>query len=190
MIGNATLVGYDGEDRIGRAAASSPTPPIDLDLGGIMLTTDDPFDPNNIGEDADDPTGPIAQLGDKVTWTYKVTNTGNVPLTITSLFDDNETPPLPPGTGDDDFEPAPVLKDNGFNFGDDNDNGPARSGRNVVLPGDGNRHGDRPAQEHGQGDCAEDDWRHDGDGRRYEPLHRQPAGHREAGARGGADVRR
>ena len=122
VIGAVTLVGYEGVD--GSAELPPPpAPPVDIDLGGVMLTTDDPFDPNNIGEDADTPTGPVAQLGNKITWTYKVTNTGNVSLTITSLFDDNETPPLPPGSGDDDFEPAPVLKDNGNNFGDGNDNG-------------------------------------------------------------------
>ena len=32
------------------------------------------------GEDADDPTGPIVLAGDSVTWTYVVTNTGNVAL--------------------------------------------------------------------------------------------------------------
>jgi len=32
------------------------------------------------GVDADNPTGPVLQPGDDVTWTYVVTNTGNVPL--------------------------------------------------------------------------------------------------------------
>ena len=33
------------------------------------------------GEDADTPTGPMVEVGDPVTWTYVVTNTGNVTLT-------------------------------------------------------------------------------------------------------------
>jgi uncharacterized repeat protein (TIGR01451 family) len=75
------------------------------------------------GEDADQPPGPEVQVGDTVVFTYKVTNTGDVDLTITSLFDDNGTPPLPPGTGDDDFEPQPILVDvqgTFYNIGDIN----------------------------------------------------------------------
>ncbi len=126
---SATLIGYVG-DTGSSELPPPPGPPIDIDLGGIMFRTDDPFDPNDIGENADDPTGPIAQPGDVITWTYQVTNPGNVSLTIVSLFDDNETPEPPPpeapgdpGIGTDDFQPVPVLKMNGFNFGDDNNNG-------------------------------------------------------------------
>ncbi|WP_068130267.1 DUF7467 domain-containing protein [Roseimaritima ulvae] len=121
VVGNATLVGYQGED----GSAVLPPPPVappPVDLGGVMLSTDQPFNPANIGVDADVATGPIAQLGQRVTFTYQVTNPGNVPLTVLSLFDDNETAPLP-GSGADDFEPAAVLKPNGFNFGDDNNDG-------------------------------------------------------------------
>ncbi|MDP6350564.1 MAG: hypothetical protein QGG58_12465, partial [Chloroflexota bacterium] len=59
-----------------------------------LLTSDDPVNGTTIipepdidiekatnGEDADDPTGPLVPVGDAVTWTYVVTNTGNVELT-------------------------------------------------------------------------------------------------------------
>ena len=116
VIGNATLTGYAGET----GSAALPLEPVDppvIDPGDdIILETDQPFDPGNIGEDADSPTGPIAQLGDKVTFTYQIANIGNVASTITDLVDDNGTP----GDPDDDFMPVPVLKANGKNFGDDN----------------------------------------------------------------------
>ena len=40
------------------------------------------------GFDADSPTGPLIVLGDEVTWTYEVTNTGNVTLTDVMVHDD------------------------------------------------------------------------------------------------------
>ena len=40
------------------------------------------------GFDADNPTGPELQLGDDVTWTYVVTNTGDVPLENVVVTDD------------------------------------------------------------------------------------------------------
>lgn len=39
------------------------------------------------GEDADEPTGPYIQAGDPATWTYIVTNTGNVPLANVQVTD-------------------------------------------------------------------------------------------------------
>jgi hypothetical protein len=39
------------------------------------------------GHDADSPTGPMIYVGDSVTWTYAVTNTGNVPLTQIAVTD-------------------------------------------------------------------------------------------------------
>lgn len=39
------------------------------------------------GEDADAPTGPYVPIGDPVTWTYEITNTGNVALTDLDVFD-------------------------------------------------------------------------------------------------------
>jgi len=44
------------------------------------------------GEDADEPTGPEIPVGDAVTWTYEVANTGNVPLEDVTVVDDNGTP--------------------------------------------------------------------------------------------------
>jgi hypothetical protein len=79
---------------------------------------DHPFDPNNIGEDANDPPGVIAERDDRVTFTYKVTNTGNLDLKITDLMDDNGTPNNP----DDDFIPASIEGGEG-NVGDTNGNG-------------------------------------------------------------------
>ena len=108
-------------------APHDPQPPTGGDGGSdIILQTDDPFDPNNIGEDADSPTGPIAELNDKLTFTYIVENTGNVAVDITSTLpdfgfgpvDDNTTPDDPT----DDFVPVAVEKANGNNFGDANDN--------------------------------------------------------------------
>jgi hypothetical protein len=44
------------------------------------------------GEDADTPTGPTVNVGSTVTWTYVVTNTGNVPLTNVTVTDDKLAP--------------------------------------------------------------------------------------------------
>jgi len=40
------------------------------------------------GEDADDPTGPQIQVGNPVTWTYYITNTGSVTIDNLTLADD------------------------------------------------------------------------------------------------------
>ncbi|ADI75084.1 conserved repeat domain protein (plasmid) [Methanohalobium evestigatum Z-7303] len=39
------------------------------------------------GKDADEPRGPVVQVGTQVTWTYNVTNTGNVNLTNINVTD-------------------------------------------------------------------------------------------------------
>lgn len=44
------------------------------------------------GEDADDPTGPIVEVGQPITWTYFVRNTGGLVLENVLLTDDNGTP--------------------------------------------------------------------------------------------------
>ncbi len=55
------------------------------------------------GQDADTETGPIVAAGDQVTWTYVVTNTGNVLLDNVALTDDQGVTPV-------------------YQSGDDNDN--------------------------------------------------------------------
>ena len=40
--------------------------------------------------DADTPPGALVQVGDTVTWTYRVKNTGTLPLVISSVVDDQE----------------------------------------------------------------------------------------------------
>ncbi len=62
---------------------------------------------------------PVVSVGDTVTWTYFVENTGNVALTNIVIRDDNGTPD--PTTGDD-FTPTAVLS-GAFNVGDLNTNG-------------------------------------------------------------------
>ena len=63
------------------------------------------------GQDADSPTGPILAVGSTATFTYQVTNTGNVPLSSVVVVDDNGTPGIP----GDNFSPT-------FTGGDTNNN--------------------------------------------------------------------
>jgi uncharacterized repeat protein (TIGR01451 family) len=46
------------------------------------------------GQDADTPTGPIVPVGSLVTWTYTVTNPGNVPLSNIVVTDDQGVTPI------------------------------------------------------------------------------------------------
>jgi hypothetical protein len=46
------------------------------------------------GDDADTGTGPMVHVGDPVTWTFVVTNPGNVPLSDIGLVDDRGVEPI------------------------------------------------------------------------------------------------
>ncbi len=48
------------------------------------------------GTDNDTGTGPLVPVGSTVTWTYNVTNTGNVPLTDVTVTDDHGVTPVSP----------------------------------------------------------------------------------------------
>ncbi|NND59514.1 MAG: hypothetical protein HKN49_04525 [Gammaproteobacteria bacterium] len=76
---------------IGDVCANDPT--------GVEVCDDDPshyfgampaidIEKATNGEDADTPTGPFIETGGVVTWTYVVTNTGNVPLANVTVTDD------------------------------------------------------------------------------------------------------
>ena len=84
--------------------------------------------PNDLGEDADEPTGPVVEVGDTVMFTYVVTNTGDVPLIHVVVTDDNETP----GDSSDDFNPAPV-EESGYNIGDTDQDGQLDPGEEWLY---------------------------------------------------------
>ena len=73
----------------------------------IVLNPEIDIEKTTNGEDADSPTGPFVPLGAPVTWTYTVTNPGNVALSVLLVVDDNGTP----GDLSDDFSPAYVSGD-------------------------------------------------------------------------------
>ncbi len=96
-------VGDDASDSDGIPSGTDPrgptctTTPTTLSPGETDLTWDLGlvFAPASIilekatnGEDADLPTGPQIQVGDAVTWSYEVTNTGLITLTNIILTDD------------------------------------------------------------------------------------------------------
>ncbi|MGB5761176.1 MAG: hypothetical protein WBM58_01350, partial [Sedimenticolaceae bacterium] len=142
VVGNATLVGYDGDEDAGISLISLPEPvdPVDPPpMPEIELPqVDASFDVNNIGVTGDTAPGPVANLGDIVTFTYEVTNTGNVDLTIDDLVDDNATP----DDTSDDFTPEAVLKEGGLNFGDENSDGIFNPGETWYFQS--KELGDRP----------------------------------------------
>ena len=129
VVGNP--VEDDGTDIPGLADVSDADPSNHF---GVLAAIDiekatNAADPDNptAAEDADTMPGPSVPVGSTVTWTYQVTNTGNVALQFLSLTDDNGTP-LDLG---DDLGPTPVF-DGGAVRGDVDQDGlidPAMGGQ-------------------------------------------------------------
>ncbi len=67
IYGSAQLVGFSNSSGAGGTLPEAPT---------------------GMGDDADTPPGPTANLGDTIQWTYVVTNTGNTPLENAVVSDD------------------------------------------------------------------------------------------------------
>ncbi|MBN2355052.1 T9SS type A sorting domain-containing protein, partial [candidate division KSB1 bacterium] len=75
---------------------STPPPGFhELDFGNYEFTANPDIDIEKAtnGEDADSPPGPEIHVGDPVTWTYVVKNTGNVPLCNIIVTDDQGVTP-------------------------------------------------------------------------------------------------
>ena len=75
-------------------AANSPLPDVDADDPSHYFgsTPAIAIEKATNGVDADTPTGPTVVIGSTVTWTYEVTNPGNVPVANIVVTDDNGTP--------------------------------------------------------------------------------------------------
>ena len=86
------------------------------ETGGASLPDDTV--PDDYGDDADEPTGPILEVGSTVRFTYVVTNTGGTALADVVVTDDNYTPACPC----DDYLPDPIEED-GYNVGDADQDG-------------------------------------------------------------------
>ncbi|MEM9273463.1 MAG: hypothetical protein AAGA80_10945, partial [Cyanobacteria bacterium P01_F01_bin.143] len=99
---------------------SDPTDPIDdfETEDPLVFRTGIDIEKSTNGEDADDPTGPFIGLGDTVTWTYTVTNTGNVFLADVVVTDDQGVTPV-------------------FQSGDDNNNGLLEPGEIWIYEATG-----------------------------------------------------
>jgi len=88
----ATATAVEGQyENMGTATGTPPVGPdvTDEDPGHYFGEAPD-IDLEKLvnGDDADDPTGPYVLVGDTVTFTFIVENTGNVPLTNVSVDDD------------------------------------------------------------------------------------------------------
>ena len=81
------------------------------------------------GSDADTPPGLTTDAGDLVLFTYVVTNPGPAALSDVTVWDDNETP----GNGSDDFQPTPIMDDQGFNVGDLSQDNVLQSGEQWLY---------------------------------------------------------
>ena len=98
----ANPVDANGADIAGLANVSDTDPSHHFGVGsGIDL------EKATNGQDADSGPGPTVYIGELATFTYVVTNTGNVPLTNVVVRDDNGTS----GNAGDDFSPTFVSGD-------------------------------------------------------------------------------
>jgi hypothetical protein len=90
-------------DTIGALGLASVT-----DIDGTV------FGASAIGVDADQGPGPVATIGEDVTFTYLVTNDGETELENVKVIDDAETP----NDASDDYMATAVVGDDGYNVGD------------------------------------------------------------------------
>ena len=85
-----------GDGKVGDKVPASPTQVFDTNCQpsgpAVQLVK------STNGEDANDAPGPTVQVGQTVTWTYRVTNTGTVPLTGVTVVDDRGVTVTCPGT--------------------------------------------------------------------------------------------
>jgi streptogramin lyase len=79
-VGGSLWAADQGRQKLVRLSASLPA--VDLEK-------------HTNGQDADSPPGPAVTVGEQVNWTYRVENSGNVPLTEVTVVDDNGTPANP-----------------------------------------------------------------------------------------------
>jgi hypothetical protein len=90
---------------------------IENEKGADLSDSGVPSSLYDFGSDADEPPGLVVTVGERVTFTYVVTNTGHVAFHSVSVIDDNGTPNDP----EDDFHPEPVAQ-GCYNIGDHNRN--------------------------------------------------------------------
>ena len=83
----------------------------------IYVTTGIKIEKSTNAEDADTPPGPVVAKDSRVDWSYKVTNTGDTPISDVVVTDDNGTP-LDPS---DDLHPTGPTGDNGNHVLDPNE---------------------------------------------------------------------
>lgn len=95
----STVVAMDGQ--IDFVQAFGPTQ-VPANFANVAATPGINIEKATNGQDADTPTGPVVLVGSNVTFTYTLTNTGNVPLEGVVVTDDNGTA----GNTADNFSPT------------------------------------------------------------------------------------
>jgi hypothetical protein len=85
-----------GDGKVGDKVPASPTQVFDQNCQPAGPAVELVKSTN--GDDANTAPGPTVQVGSTVTWTYRVTNTGTVPLTGVAVVDDRGVAVSCPGT--------------------------------------------------------------------------------------------